>query len=130
VAVRQEIEIEVSDFASTEALLEALGYHINVRYEKWRAKYQLENVEIDLDEMPFGHFVEIEGDDAQHIERIAAMLSLSWGTRVNDSYLKLFEHLKQAKHLDLQDLTFGDFKNHKIRPDDLGIRPGDIVAYL
>jgi adenylyl cyclase CyaB, putative len=130
VAVRQEIEIEVNDFSSTELLLEALGYHINVRYEKYRTVYQLDNIEIDLDEMPFGHFVEIEGDDAQRIERMAAMLSLAWATRVNDSYLKLFEHLKQAKHLNLQDLTFGDFKNHKIRPDDLGVRPGDIVAYL
>jgi adenylate cyclase class 2 len=130
VAIRQEIQIEVSDFESARALLEALGYHINVRYEKYRTVYQLENIEIDLDEMPFGHFVEIEGDDAQHIEHMAAMLSLSWSTRVNDSYLKLFEHLKQAKHLNLQDLTFGDFMHHKIRPEDLGVHPGDIVAYL
>jgi adenylate cyclase class 2 len=130
VAIRQEIEIEVNDFDSTQILLEALGYHINVRYEKYRSKYQLENIEIDLDEMPFGHFVEIEGDDPRHIEHIAAVLSLSWVNRVNDSYLKLFEHLKQSQHLALQDLTFGDFKDHKIRPGDLGIKPGDIVAYL
>lgn len=130
VAVRQEIEIGVSDFASTQALLEALGYHINVRYEKWRTKYQLENIEFDLDEMPFGHFVEIEGDDAQHIERMAAMLALSWPNRVNDSYLKLFEYVKQSLQLDLHDLVFGEFKAHKIRPEDLGIKPGDIVSYL
>lgn len=130
VAVRQEIEIEVSDFASTRALLEALGYHINVRYEKWRTKYQLDNLEIDLDEMPFGHFVEIEGDDASHIEHMAGVLSLAWPTRVNDSYLKLFDYLKTTKHLDIHDLTFEDFKGHTIRTKDLGIKPGDIIAYL
>ncbi|MHC1740227.1 MAG: class IV adenylate cyclase [Anaerolineaceae bacterium] len=130
VAVRQEIEIEVSDFESTQLLLEALGYKISVRYEKWRAKYFLEKVEIDLDEMPFGHFVEIEGDDAKKIERVAAMLSLNWSTRVNDSYIRLFERMKSSKHLDVHDLTFGDFKKYKISPEDLGVKPGDTVAYL
>ena len=130
VAVRQEIEIEVSDFESTRLLLEALGYHINVRYEKWRTKYQLENLELDLDEMPFGHFVEIEGDDANRIERMAKMLALSWPNRVNDSYLKLFEYAKQKKHLDIHDLTFGDFKDYKLNADDLGIKPGDIVSFF
>jgi adenylate cyclase, class 2 len=130
VAVRQEIEISVSDFESTQLLLEALGYHINVRYEKWRSKYQLENIEIDLDEMPFGNFVEIEGDDEKKIERMAAMLSLAWPNRVNDSYLRLFEHVKETKHLDVQNLVFTDFKNHKISFTDLGIKPGDVMAYL
>ena len=130
VAVRKEIEIKVSDFESTQLLLESLGYHINVRYEKWRSKYQFENVEIDLDEMPFGHFVEIEGDDEKKIERMAAMLALAWANRVNDSYLKLFEHLKETKHLNIHDLTFDDFKTYKITCDNLGIKPGDIITYL
>jgi adenylate cyclase class 2 len=130
VSTRQEIEIEVNDFESTRLLLEALGYHINVRYEKYRAKYQIENVEIDLDEMPFGFFVEIEGDDAQKIEHMAAVLSLSWPNRVNDSYMKLFEFLKNKKKLTVENLTFEDFKDHKVHAEDLGIKPGDIVAYL
>ena len=130
VTVRQEIEIGVSDFESTHLLLEALGYHIHVRYEKWRTKYLLDNLEIDLDEMPFGFFVEIEGDDAQKIEKVAAMISLVWANRVNDSYLKLFEFLKNKKHLAVENLTFDDFKGHKITPDDLGVKAGDIVAYL
>jgi adenylate cyclase class 2 len=130
VAVRQEIEIKVSDFASTQALIEALGYHINVRYEKWRAKYQLENLEIDLDEMPFGSFVEIEGDNAQRIEQMALSLSLVWSNRVNDSYIMLFDHVKQSLHMDCHDLVFSEFKNCKIRAEDLGIKPGDLIAYL
>lgn len=129
VAIRQEIEIEVNDFDSTRLLLEALGYHINVRYEKWRTKYQLDNLELDLDEMPFGRFVEIEGDDAKRIERMAKLLALSWPDRVNDSYLKLFEHVKETKHLEVHDLTFGDFRDYKVTLDDLGIRPGDILSY-
>ena len=130
VAIRQEIEIEVSDFKSTQALLEALGYHVNVQYEKWRTKYRLDNMEIALDEMPFGHFTEIEGDDASRIERMALTLALAWPLRVTDSYMMLFDRVKQNKHLELHDLTFADFKGLKVRPEELGVKPADTVAYL
>lgn len=130
VAVRQEIEIEVNDFDSTRMLLEALGYHINVRYEKWRTKYMLDNLEIDLDEMPFGHFVELEGVDATQIEKTAAFLSLNWANRVTDSYMRLFEHVKTSLRMNASDLTFEAFKTTKVRPEDLGVRPGDVVAYF
>jgi adenylate cyclase class 2 len=130
VAIRQEIEIEVNDFDSTRLFLEALGYQVNIIYEKWRTKYLLNDLEIDLDEMPFGHFVEIEGDDSVRIERMAAMLALNWGGRVTDSYIKLFERVKNNLHLDVKNLTFGDFKDYKVLASDLGLHPGDIVAYL
>ena len=130
VSVREEIEIEVNDFDSTQTLIEALGYQVNVRYEKWRTKYNLENLEIDLDEMPFGHFVELEGDDPRLIERMASSLSLNWQYRVNDSYILLFERLKRNKKFDVHDLIFDDFKNLNIRPDDLGVKPGDQIAFI
>ena len=115
---------------STRLFLEALGYQVNIIYEKWRTKYLLNDLEIDLDEMPFGHFVEIEGDDSVRIERMAAMLALNWGDRVTDSYIKLFERVKNNLHLDVKNLTFGDFKDYKVLASDLGLHPGDIVAYL
>jgi adenylate cyclase class 2 len=130
VSVRQEIEVEVNDFDATESMLMALGYQVNVRYEKWRTKYRLENLEIDLDEMPFGHFVEIEGEDPALIERMAATLALDWRTRVNDSYMMLFDRLKKNKHLEISNLVFADLKELKIVPEDLGVKPGDIIAFL
>lgn len=130
VTIRQEIEIEVNDFETTKALLEALGYQESVRYEKWRTKYRLENMGIDLDEMPYGNFVEIEGDDAARIERMALSLALAWPLHLNESYMMLFERVKQNKALKVHNLVFNDFKNIKIRSEDLGVKPADIVTYL
>jgi adenylate cyclase class 2 len=130
VAIRQEIEVEVSDFDSTEALLKALGYQVSVRYEKWRTKYHLENLEIDLDEMPFGHFVEIEGVDAAQIERMAVTLALDWRARITDSYMMLFDRLKKSKHIQIPNLVFADIKEMNIHPEDLGVKPADIIAFL
>lgn len=67
VSVRQEIEIEVSNFTSASHLLEALGYQVMIMYEKQRATYLLHDVRITLDELPFGNFCELEGPDAEKI---------------------------------------------------------------
>jgi adenylate cyclase, class 2 len=130
VSIRQEVEVEVSDFESTEALLQALGYQVSVRYEKWRTKYNLNDIEIDLDEMPFGKFIEIEGVDPVQIEHMARTLALDWNLRITDSYMMLFDRLKKNKHIEIPNLVFADLKEIKIRPEDLGVKPADIIAYL
>jgi len=56
-----EFETEVADVDETEQIIGALGYRISVVYEKRRKTYHLDDVEIVLDELPFGLFMEIEG---------------------------------------------------------------------
>jgi adenylate cyclase class 2 len=130
VSIRKEIEVEVSDFESTEALLNAIGYQVSVRYEKWRTKYMLNNLEIDLDEMPFGKFIEIEGVEPESIERMAHTLGMDWNLRISDSYMMMFERVKKVKHLNIHDLIFSDFKEINVIPEDLGVKAADIVGFL
>lgn len=130
VSIRQEIEMEVNDLNTARAFLEALGYRVSVLYEKYRTVYDLNGLEITLDEMPFGTFTEIEGDDPAHIQTVAASLSLLWSTRITDSYIMLFDHIRQACNLPLKNLTFEEFKGMVINPDDLGVKPADSPAYL
>ncbi len=120
VNMRQEIETDVSDFAATRRILEALGYQVTVMYEKWRTTYQLENLEIVLDELPYGDFCEIEGPDAESIRSTAGLLKLDWGARITDSYLGMFGRLKANLGLTAEHLDFASFASLKIRPDDLG----------
>src|SRR5690242_18363930 len=61
---RREVEFSVSDFRSAQEFIEALGYIVAFIYEKRRTTYKWNEVEIMLDEMPYGHFVEIEGERA------------------------------------------------------------------
>lgn len=120
VNVRQEIETDVSDFAAARRILEALGYQVAVMYEKWRTTYQLENLEIVLDELPYGDFCEIEGPDAESIRSTAGLLKLNWDKRITDSYLGMFGRLKANLGLTAEHLDFASFAGLKIRPDDLG----------
>jgi adenylate cyclase class 2 len=125
VSVRQEIEVEVSSFAGTEHLLEALGYQLVIMYEKYRTTYQLDNVRITLDEMPYGTFIELEGPDAESIQALAEKIHLDWEARLVDSYLSMFTRLRTEKGLKVRHLSFDEFKGIIVTPEDLGVKPAE-----
>lgn len=125
VNVRQEIETTVGDFAAAQRILEALGYHIAVMYEKWRTTYRLERLEIVLDELPYGNFCEIEGPDAETIRSTAGLLKLNWNERITDSYLGMFARVKSNLDLKAEHLSFDAFTGINIRPQDLAVIPAD-----
>lgn len=106
--VREELEVEVGDPETAGAILERLGYEARQVYEKYRETFLLQDVEVVLDELPFGHFVELEGQEAA-IRRAAAQLNLGWERRIVDNYLSLMARLKERQGLDFEDLTFENF---------------------
>ncbi len=126
VSSRQEIEIEVSDLAAARRLLEALGYRVSVMYEKWRTTYRLGALEIVQDDLPFGHFCEIEGPDGASIQRGAHSLGLDWETRVTASYLALFERVKLSRGILGGELSFAALTGLTVAPEDLGVKPADL----
>ena len=125
VSSRHEIEVEVSDLGAARAILEALGYRVVVCYEKYRAAYQLGEVEVSLDEMPFGTFSEIEGPNEASIRAAAGQLSLNWEARSKLSYLAIFGALKDAFELEMPDLTFAAFKEQTYSLEKVGLLPAD-----
>ncbi len=122
ISKRREIEFQANNFSSANNFLKALGYDISVIYEKYRTTYQLDQFEIELDEMPYGLFLEIEGPDVESIQQCANALHLNWEARLSESYLTLFYRLKNALSLDFRDLTFDNFKDVEIRLEDLAIQ--------
>lgn len=66
-----EHETNVSDVEATEAIIERLGYRLTAVYEKRRKYWRFGDVEVVLDELPFGLFMEIEGteDEIAHVEK-------------------------------------------------------------
>lgn len=126
VLVRTEIEFTADNLEVTRKLFEALGYQVVVIYEKYRRVYRLGDVEVVLDEMPFGDFMEIEASNSVLIEGVAQMLGLNWERRGIASYLGLFEILKQHKDIAFRDLTFDNFTSLEVTPADLEVEPADI----
>jgi len=127
VAVRQEIEFEVSNFDAAQHFLEALGYQVSMVYEKYRTTYSVAQVEVMLDEMPFGNFAEIEAGSPQLIEAAASVLGLRWPARCAASYLELFARLKTHRSLDFKYLTFETFSGKTFTPADMDLQPADII---
>jgi adenylate cyclase, class 2 len=122
---RREIEFTVDDFQAADHLLQALGYQVSLMYEKYRTTYTIMDVQVTLDEMPYGDFVEIEGPDAKSIQVVTQQLGLSWEARVLASYTSLFDHLKTTRNLEFRDLSFENFVGLQISPQDLGVKPAD-----
>ena len=99
-AVKKQIEheIQVSDAEAAESILNELGLKPRLVYEKYRDTWRLRSVEVVLDELPFGLFMEIEGSitgiaeaeillevgdlDAEH--ETYPMLTARLGKRVGD----------------------------------------------
>lgn len=123
---RTEIEFGADDFEVALRLFEALGYQVVVMYEKYRQVYKIGDVIVTLDELPFGNFVEVEGPNRMMIEAVAELLALNWGSGIATNYLGLFEIVKANRGLNLNDLTFDNFRDIPITPRDLNVKPADL----
>jgi adenylate cyclase class 2 len=93
-------------------------------YEKYRATYLLEGLKVTLDELPYGRFIEIEGPDAASIQSVAQKLGVDWSARVVESYLAMFDRVRERLALPVLHLTFEAFEGVPVEPGDLGVRPG------
>src|SRR3990172_1807796 len=116
---RPEVEVVVEDFDATREVLERLGFVVVVRYEKYRAVYNLGTVLVALDELPFGAFVELEGPSAQALEQAARDLGLPWNQVFQGSYLNIFDWLRENRGLTARNLTFAEVAGIELA--DLGL---------
>ncbi|MBA2501964.1 MAG: class IV adenylate cyclase [Pyrinomonadaceae bacterium] len=77
---QREDETRVEDADSMHSILLALGFSPALVYEKrretWRVRSEAGTVEVVIDELPFGSFVEIEGEEKSIIE-VERMLNLN-----------------------------------------------------
>ena len=107
--VFKEYEVEVDDFEMMRRLLESLGFHKEQVYEKWRETFRIGGSTLSIDEMPFGPFLEIEGNRSD-IRKLATDLDFSWEKRILWNYLALFRTLRGQCRLPFMDVTFENFK--------------------
>lgn len=125
VVSREEIEFIVGDFEAARKFLEALGYELIIYYEKFRTTYEINDIHVMLDEMPYGSFVEIEGDDVDSLKNSAAELGLNWKVGIKKSYHALFERIVRKYKVNKSQLSFKELQNLQISPEDLNVTPAD-----
>lgn len=93
-----EYETQVSDADAAERIIRELGLRPKLVYEKRRQTWKLKSVEVVVDELPFGLFMEIEGSltgikeaeillDIEHLEIVHEtypILTSQMGVSVGD----------------------------------------------
>jgi len=80
---RVEYETSVADVDAMEKIIERLGYKLTAVYEKRRKYWDLGDVEIVLDELPFGHYMELEGtiEDILSVENLLKLKAAEFEPR-------------------------------------------------
>lgn len=123
--LRTEVETAVEDFAAMQRLIEALGYIVSTKYEKWRTTFSLQSIEAVLDELPFGDFIEMEGSTEEELKDLSKSLGLDWSKRVPVSYLSLFDIYKTNTSRRMRYLEFKSFARTRVTPAELGLSYAD-----
>ena len=107
--MHRELEIDVGDFDVCHSILQGLGFRPVQSYEKWRETFVLNDTYLLIDTMPYGVFLEIEGQKSR-IRDIADRLGVKWEERIVFNYLEIFEMLQREEGLPFNDITFENFK--------------------
>jgi adenylate cyclase class 2 len=93
-------------------VLESLGMHVWVRYQKFREEFAAEDATIALDETPIGTFIEIEGGE-RAIMAIVCALGRTPDDFILDSYRSLFLARRDQFGLDGAHMMFEDEWSHR-----------------
>ena len=105
---RVERESRVEDPCAMDAILRGLGYSPRLRYEKFRAVWELPRGLVFLDILPFGHFLEIEAAP-EDIASIAESLDLDPSAAMDKSYHSLHQSWRRKNGLlPSEDFVFDD----------------------
>ena len=102
---RVEHETTVASAEEMHAILNALGFHPAIRYEKLRAEWSDGLGEVVIDRTPIGDFAEIEGTP-QWIDLIAKLLGVSENDYITASYSELFSQWKERTGSEARHMTF------------------------
>ena len=89
----KEAEIVVSDFKTTDEILNKLGYVARSKQENRRIRYILDNVEIDIDFWPLiPTYVEFEAESEQDILNVCNKLKINTNKLTSLDVASIYKH--------------------------------------
>lgn len=88
--VREEIEFQIENPNKMQEVLEGLGFTKKLIMEKYREKWEMARTEVVLDELPFGIYLEIEGNEPG-IKAVAGKLGLDFPQGIVEGYQELWK---------------------------------------
>jgi adenylate cyclase class 2 len=103
--VREEYEIDISDFETAERIVTELGYRKTFRYQKNREVYTWGQTSVLLDHTPIGDYIEIEGDE-NTIRDLCNRLNLSLEKGITKNYMTLYNEFRTLNSGAPEDMVF------------------------
>lgn len=107
---RQELETEVNDSELLADIFGQLGFSKQLIMEKYRIDYTYNKVKISVDELPFGMFIELEGEP-ESIMTVAGELGLDITKKIIVTYWDLFADYKKKTGEQGENIVFPE--NHQ-----------------
>lgn len=105
---REEMEIKIKEGENIETLreiLKSLGFSKELIFEKKRKNIFKKNMIISLDKLPFGFFIEFEGE-TEIIDQYLNEFNLSNRPRITRAYLGLWEDYKKTHNIVEENCVF------------------------
>jgi adenylate cyclase class 2 len=86
-----ETEVTVGDFETTNLLLGRLGFSPKSYQENRRTSFELAGARLEIDQWPMiPPYLEIEGDDRDHVVRVAALLGTDESDLTGENTVKVY----------------------------------------
>jgi len=105
VRARKETEFEIQDVDKMAYILERLGFGYSRIMEKYRINLSYKGTKLSLDELFFGQFLEIEGQENK-IEKVAKELGFNPNEKILVTYWDILEEYNKKKKTKLKDIIF------------------------
>lgn len=108
-----EIETTVGDFETTVELFKVAGWHYMTYQESRRETWELDGVEIVIDEWPWiNPYIEIEAESEGAVRSVAEKLGFDWGDArfgsVDIIYTKVYPNMTVRGVIDIKEVRFAD----------------------
>ncbi len=109
----EEINVEVSDYEKTIAILKAGGLKPKSEEDSYREKWQLDDVEIDIDTWPWiPSYVEIEGPSEEKVRKVSEQLGFNMNEAiigsVDEVYKLYYDVTNDDINFNLPEIKFTD----------------------
>jgi adenylate cyclase class 2 len=111
IKTRKETEFIIEDIEGMKYILEKIGLKYIRIFEKFRINLKYKDTVLSIDELPFGIYLEIEGEE-KNIDIIIKELNYKDENKIIGTYWDLFEKYKLENNLKGIDILFSiDYKS-------------------
>lgn len=104
---RDEFDLLISSVQKARSILHTLGYSKERIFEKKREiwEFKKNNIEICLDKLPFGNYIEIEGSP-KDIEKTIKNIRLKKYERITKAYLAVYDDWRKKNNVKSKNAIF------------------------